>query len=226
MELQNTAQKLTDVIKELDTYIYRTSHDIKGPLVRLKGLVELALLDRKNSEDYLDRLVGVIDSLNDIVNRVILISKIHNHVVLKREVSLEDLFDQAILKQTKNKNFDSVKITKLLRVKSINTDTEILSIAINNVISNAYRYVNNRREPVLIIESDMVSDHVVISIKDNGVGFDPRLREKAFELFVHGEGDTGVGLGLHLSKLAVEKAGGTISLVDDVLTHLKIEVPS
>jgi signal transduction histidine kinase/Tfp pilus assembly protein PilF len=218
-------ERLKNVIAEMDTYIYRTSHDIKGPLATLKGLTELAIHDTKNSMDYLTRLTGVIDKLFDIINRVTLISKIHNHEVSWKEVSLEELFDFAIQAMAKTSNFRSVRIEKRLEVKTIKTDVDILSIAINNIISNVYRYIHNKREPILIIESKSHGNYISISIKDNGVGFDPRIREKAFELFVHGEGDTGAGLGLHLSKLAVEKAGGKISLVEDELTHLQIDVP-
>jgi signal transduction histidine kinase len=224
-EIQETNERLKNVIAELDTYIYRTSHDIKGPLATLKGLTELAIHDTKNSMDYLGRLNGVIDKLVDIINRLPLISKIHKHEVSWEEVSLEELIDAAILTQAKTSNYRPVKITKLLEVKTIKTDVDILSIAINNIISNVYRYVHHKRDPIMIIESKRHGNHILISIKDNGVGFDPAIRARAFELFVHGEGDTGAGLGLHLSKLAVEKTGGKLSLVDDDLTHLQIDVP-
>jgi signal transduction histidine kinase len=220
-------KELQNVVYELDTYIYRTSHDIKGPLAQLKGLAELAILDRKNSEDYLGRLSGVIDKLNDIITRVQLISQIHNHQLSKSEIQIEELIDAAILSQSRNKNFGDVEITKHLRVKSIFTDSKMLSIAINNVISNAYQYVSSRKSSVLVIETEQVNDHVMISIMDNGVGFDPRLKEKVFEMFVHGEGDVvGAGLGLHLSKLAVEKTEGKIALVDGELTTIQLTIPA
>lgn len=86
VELVEANESLTKVNDELDNFIYKTSHDIRGPLANLKGICNVAMMDVKDKMalDYFDKLDASAARLNAILSRLLIINQI-NHSILKAE---------------------------------------------------------------------------------------------------------------------------------------------
>jgi signal transduction histidine kinase len=92
------------------------------------------------------------------------------------------------------------------------TDTNLLQIAVNNLVDNALKYTAEGHVTVRAVD---LLTRVEVAVEDSGPGVPEDEREKVFELFVQGscarsQGQEGLGLGLYISRLYVEKMGGTL----------------
>ena len=112
----------------------------------------------------------------------------------------------------------------------LNSDRTLMSIILENLIDNAVKFQNTsgRVEPFVRVEVEQKQDQVRISVVDNGIGVDKSSADRIFQMFVRGSEKSGTGgLGLYLSRLAVEKLGGQISLhtTEEKWTEFRVEIP-
>ena len=102
-ELVDTNEQLTKVNEELDNFIYKTSHDIRGPLASLKGMVNLAIMDVKDDKalGYLEKLDLTAEKLNMVLTRLLIVNRI-NHAELKPEtVHFEPIIQEILTLEVK-----------------------------------------------------------------------------------------------------------------------------
>ncbi len=217
-ELVDTNKSLVKVNDELDNFIYKTSHDIRGPLASLKGMVNLAIMDVKDEKalGYLSKLDLTAEKLNSILTRLLIVNRI-NHAELKPEVIHFEPIIQEILTLEMKKGLPSkIRIDYDVAPKiELVSDREMVRLVLENLIDNAVKFYNESQRVESFIkivvrpEEGKVSVHVI----DNGVGIAQMSRENIFQMFVRASerSDTG-GIGLYLAKLAAEKLGGDINL--------------
>ncbi|MBC8110211.1 MAG: HAMP domain-containing histidine kinase, partial [Verrucomicrobia bacterium] len=129
-EIRETNTKLTKVIDELDTFIYRTAHDIRGPLARLLGLSQVAILDVKDAQarDYIDKIGFEAENLNNILARLSVIYEI-NHADLKKERINPEALTKEILTEIEDlEGFDHVQFHVYVQENlSLFSDVKLLS---------------------------------------------------------------------------------------------------
>jgi signal transduction histidine kinase len=100
----------------------------------------------------------------------------------------------------------------------LNSDPDLVSIVIENLISNGIKFYNTseRIEPYVKVEiSNYDADHVMVTVEDNGIGIAAKDSDQVFHLFVRASerSETG-GIGLYLTKLSAHKLGGEIFLME------------
>ena len=232
-ELVDTNESLTKVNDELDNFIYKTSHDIRGPLASLKGMVNLAIMDVKDDKalGYLNKLDLTAEKLNMILTRLLIVNRI-NHAELKPEViHFEPIIQEILLLEMKKGVPAKIKID--YEVDSdiqLVSDKEMVRLVLENLIDNAVKFYNEsqRIESFVRISIQTEKGTVTARILDNGVGIAQMAREKIFRMFVRASerSETG-GIGLYLAKLASEKLGGEINLVstDEKYTEFIVKFP-
>jgi signal transduction histidine kinase len=214
-ELIKTNDKLVKSRKELDNFLYKTSHDIRGPITTLMGLTNLTRLEypNENIDFFLKKIDATAEHLNEIISRLSIISHINSQPVRIEKVNLFDLINK-ILKDCE------IQYRKKIQFKIkgdppdfISTDKVLIEYVLHSIINNAYKYVD-KKETNPFIELEVSSDATLdITIKDNGLGIQKKYAEKIFDLFfVANEKDHGVGIGLYQAMLAVERLEGSISL--------------
>ncbi|MBL3657933.1 ATP-binding protein [Fulvivirga sediminis] len=218
-ELKDSNAALLKSNHELDNFIYKTSHDIRGPLATLQGICNVALIDIKDTKavDYFKKLGGTAKKLNEILSKLLIINQINNSLVSEERVDFHSLIEQVVAKQKKNASGKKVKIIKEIEANLyFKSDVELLKIILNNLIGNAFKFYNTSGRIdsfVHITINKRRSDGVEIRVIDNGIGIEEEASMKIFEIFSKASemGDS-AGLGLYLVKLAVEKLEGHISL--------------
>lgn len=218
-ELDTANQSLSRVNDELDNFIYKTSHDIRGPLASLKGICSVALMDVKDplALDYLKKLDVSSGRLNVILTRLLIVNQINNAIVGNEVIDFKSIVDDVILLEKKKGLPPRFEIKKDIQVDAaLHSDKDLVRIILENLIDNAIKFHNDseRANPFVYIKISSESQKgVVVSVIDNGIGIAEAKPDKIFQMFSRASERSGTGgIGLYLSKLATEKLGGDIQL--------------
>ena len=210
--------RLEEKIKDLDTFIYRSSHDLKGPLASLQGLLNVAKSEINDDVaiQYLTLIEKSVMNLDTILMDLLNITKITQgslsivelnikEIILKIISSFENLPEYSTIKW--ELDFDKNVILYL--------DKSLVKNIFQNLIINAIKYQDKEKDHTVIkISTRNYNNEMIIKIEDNGEGISESLQKSVFEMFFRGNTkSTGTGLGLYIVKNAVEKSGGKIELV-------------
>lgn len=217
-KLMKSEKRLLETNKELESFIYRTSHDLKGPLSSAKGLVNLAMSSTKPDEvwEYLRLIRSSIDKLDSILITLYEVTVIRKGVVVLKEVSLPELIDRLVQNLSSEINYDRMKFCIENDLDEAFISDELLTETIlRNILQNTVKYsqlgISDPRVNIKIAKED---PYYTITVEDNGIGIRDEFKEKIFEPFVRANDSAkGTGLGLYIVTNALDKLGGKIELV-------------
>jgi signal transduction histidine kinase len=225
---QMVEQKETN--KELQTFIYRASHDLKGPLASIHGLTTLVRMDQ--TEDELLKNLELIDAscyrLSNIVEELSLINTIKEGTLEFNAIKINELVAKVIKSFKVSDSIEHLVFSTEFDLKtSVYSDERLLKIILCNLIE--YRIqnsnLNSGYQYIKIRVSQETEDMTRIDIEDNGVGIKKETQEKIFEMFFR---DTllanASGLGLHLVKNSVKRLQGAVKLSSDKTNGTLISV--
>jgi len=214
-ELNDTNIKLIKSKKDLNNFLYKTSHDIRGPIATLMGLTNLTRLENpdENVDFFLRKIDSTAEHLNEIISRLTTISHINTQPLSVEKVNLYDLINK-ILSQCKSQNKKKIHF----RIKGdppdfIVTDKILFEYILYNLINNSFSFTDSRESDPFVELSIWTKNEIYISIKDNGIGVLKGYSDKIFDLFFVASAEHhGAGIGLYQVMLAVERLNGSIEL--------------
>ena len=218
-DLDKVNKTLAQVNDELDNFIYKTSHDIRGPLASLKGICSVALMDVKDplALDYFTKLDVSSGRLNVILTRLLIVNQINHAIIGHEPINFDALVEDVLLLERKKGLPARLEIRKDIE-KNINffSDTELIRIVLENLIDNSIKFYNDSERIKPFVQIKITPHHdkdVMISVIDNGIGITEAKPSKIFQMFSRASERSGTGgIGLYLSKLATERLGGQINL--------------
>jgi PAS domain S-box-containing protein len=227
-----TEMELLNTNFELDSFVYKASHDLKAPLRSVMGLIKLAKLEMKDDTQqmYLEMMNKSVHSLDSFIKDLTLFSR-NNRLDIEAKLILFDaLVDEVVNNLIFLENAHKVKIHKNIDIKSeFYSDVTRISTILNNLISNALKYHRFENNSYINILIEANEDRARIVVEDNGAGIDPLYVDRIFDMFYRAsESSYGSGLGLYIVKNAVSKLHGTIE-VESVLnegTKFKVIIPN
>jgi signal transduction histidine kinase len=232
-ELEIANRELKVVNLELDNFIYKSSHDIKGPLVRLLGICHVAMLDisDEKARNYLRMLNNTARHLNDIFDRLKIVSDINTLEIDRVPIK----FDQVLNKVRKNvkllDGYDQVEIVFDDGADEYYSDPFLIETIFHNMIENAVRFQkkSTQENKFIRIETKREEQDLVISFIDNGIGIKENDVDHIFKMFSQAalEHNT-VGLGLYIVKQCVNKLNGSVTIVssDQKFTEFQVVLPA
>lgn len=204
---------------ELDTFVYRASHDLRGPIATMLGLYEVMKLETANDmtpKEYLTIIEQSVVRLNNILDELIGLTKIKEMRIEKKEIDFNRLLNQIKINLTDTPNYGLVSWQVALAVEGkVQTDETLLRIIIQNLAENALMFARlQRNEPYLKIEIENTpKTHLQICVSDNGYGIKAEAVDKIFNMFYRAsESSKGSGLGLYILKNALDKLNGTVTV--------------
>ena len=216
--LQSTNEKLLDANKELDLYVYRASHDLRGPLASLLGLAKIALLESREpvARAYFNRIEDSALNLENILRKLLSVSKIRKHQVNYEHLDIESL----VLEINRSyRNF--IEAANVAITFNYGDDAQIVSdhylvtIILQNLIENAIYFRNEYpdfKSQVRVLIGYEEDQHF-IEVWDNGIGINEIYHKRIFDMFFRvSEKSKGNGLGLFIIGLALERLNGSIEL--------------
>ncbi len=207
--------ELTIANEELDLFIYRSSHDLKGPITRVLGLAQVAKLEvnEQTAVSYFDKFEGVALNMNILLNKLKMINLINKN---QEEPILIDF--QKLIEDVKSQYLEEITAKNILFESKIEKDLvfyanyELLKLIIRNLIENSIRYCKEN-DPFISVHVLQREENLVFSIKDNGIGIAQELHDDIFGMFFRGtELSHGNGLGLYLVKKAIKRLNGKIKV--------------
>ena len=201
---------------ELDNFVYRASHDLKAPLNSVMGLI--SLIESEKPPAFVTNYIGLmkksVTKLDGFIRDLTDYSRNTRLEITGIPLDFEELIKESLENLQHMENAEKVKInTRINQPFVFYSDAFRTSIVINNLISNALKYQDLKKEKQIIeIVADVFQTRVEIQIKDNGIGIPQLHQAHIFEMFYRASYQSfGSGLGLYIVKNAVDKLGGTIS---------------
>ncbi len=233
VELQKTNEQLQRVNEELDNFIYKTSHDIRGPLASLKGMCNVALMDVKDelALNYLQKLDITAEKLNTILTRLLIVNQINNSTLGHERIDFKSIVGDVLILEKKKGLPARLAINKHIEENiEYHSDQQFVRIILENLIDNAIKFYNDsvRVNPFVNIDITTQNHHVRIRVVDNGIGISQVHPDKIFQMFSRASerSQTG-GIGLYITKTATEKLGGSVHLstTQEGYTEFYVDLP-
>lgn len=227
LEKANTELNLVNL--ELDNFIYKSSHDIKGPLVRLIGLCHVALMDVKDetAREYLFRLDESARNLGDLFDRLKIVSDINSLELKKEQIGFEGIMQVVKGRLQKLEGFDQITFKESIPEINFESDSYLIETIFTNMIENAIKFQKKSQEHHKLIEVDVrqEKDSIRVSFIDNGIGIRETDHKHLFQMFSNAALEhKNVGLGLYIVKQCLAKLRGSIQLVSNKNQFTEFEV--
>lgn len=232
--LKATLLQLLQTNRELDTFIYRSSHDLRGPISRLIGLVMLAKMEE--NRDTIIKNLNLIEFTAERMTKML--DKLMNvHFINGESIDYEQFDPYRFLDHIKHNlsslpESDSVYLITKVDVQSqVVTDETLLTIILENLLENAIIFQSEGSEvfPIVKVEFKANEESISITVTDNGQGIPKKHQDHIFEMFYRASSlSKGNGLGLYLVKKATVKLGGRLDFRSEVgnITTFTITLPN
>jgi PAS domain S-box-containing protein len=211
-------RELADANRELESFAYSVSHDLRAPLRSIEGFGEMLLRDYAGrplddrGQDYLRRMSRAAVRMGRLIDDLLTLSRISRTAVSAAAVDLSELARQAMaaLCASSPDRQPDVTIRPGLTARG---DPGLLRVALENLLSNAWKYSGKRPSAHIEFGATDAPEGRVYFVRDNGVGFDMRHADSLFQPFhrLHSSGQfEGTGVGLATVQRIVRRHGGRI----------------
>jgi|GEM_PF-1098635 len=214
LHMQN--MELQKINSELDKFVYSVSHDLRSPLTSMLGLINI--IEEDVPDEGTKAKIGMLQDCVTKLDKFIMdILDYSRNARTDINPSLVDV--SAIVKEI-TAHLQFLHSTKVRLTVVVNQDVPLYSdytrlfIILNNLISNAYNYIDTGKDQATIGISVLTdTSSCTIEVGDNGIGISEEYQAKIFDMFFRGTNiSKGSGLGLYIVKSSVEKLGGSIAL--------------
>lgn len=204
--------------EELERFVYTVSHDLRSPLISIKGFVGLLQkdIDAKDTEKInsdLEKINNAADTMGELLAGLLELSKVGRVINPREYGSLTSLVKKA-----------SENVQELIRERSVDLkiddnmptywgDQLRLLEVFQNLIENAVKFMGDQPSPCIEVSAALNGEMIVCRVRDNGIGIDPAYHDRIFNLFerLNPEID-GTGIGMALVKRIIEAHGGAITV--------------
>jgi PAS domain S-box-containing protein len=231
-EKKSKENELIKSNQQLDQVIYKTTHDLKAPLMSAMGLVALAeKAPEKEKGKYLGLIKKSLTRLDAFLDEMTDFFRIEKLAIQREKINIVQLLNDE-LEDLKNL-YEQFNINIALETEGnadFYSDTLRVRTIVANILSNAIKYRDPKKtEPFIRISVYIDEENCEIRFVDNGIGIDPQYHEKIFDLFFRATSHSeGTGLGLFIVKDTIEKLRGRIEVSSrpDQGTTFTIRLPN
>lgn len=222
-QLKETEEALVKANTELEAFSYRTSHDLRSPLIssiKLLSIIRDTVQEgeRDKAVSYIDVVQESLKKLENLVTDILRLARINHSDITGVSIDVETLIDNSLSKFSHMDDYDRIHFSFQYDYdKSVVTSMEDMTLVVENLISNAIKYQDTKKNNSFIhISTEQVGQQFILSVSDNGLGIPEQSREKLFTMFKRFHPNTafGSGLGMYMVKKSVDKMGGTIDYRD------------
>lgn len=216
-ELRKNREQLAAANKELETFTYSVSHDLRAPLRSLDGFSLAVLEDYADKldaqgQDYLCRIRAAAQRMGLLIDDFLKLSRITRTELQREPVDLTALA-RAVLTELAAREPDRHVDWTVQEGLLVGGDRRLLRVVLENLLGNAWKFTSRQPSPRIEVESVAQDGQVRYIVRDNGVGFDMAHAGKLFQSFqrLHGMAEfPGTGIGLAIVERVIRLHGGQV----------------
>jgi PAS domain S-box-containing protein len=215
-DLEANLQQLEIANKEMESFTYSVSHDLRSPLRAIDGYARMLdeefsnVLDNEGKR-LLDTIQYNAKKMGNLIDDLLAFSRLGKKGLQKTTVNTRELVEN-VLYEISSSLSDKASVT-IGDLQTIEADYALINQVFVNLLSNAAKYSSKKECPIIEIESKRNETEVIYSVKDNGAGFDMQYADMLFGVFqrLHKANEfDGTGVGLAIAHRIVSKHGGRI----------------
>jgi signal transduction histidine kinase len=203
--------------KEMESFIYSISHDLRAPVRAMSGFAKIinedyaGKLDAKG-EDYLARILKGSEKATQLIDDLLRLSKISREEIERSEVNLSDKASEIVKELREMDRGRNVEVI-VQEGLTASVDPRLIELALSNLLSNAWKFTSKTENARIEFRTIQRDGETVYYVKDNGVGFEPTYADKMFWPFhrLHSEEEfEGTGIGLAIVDRVIRRHGGKV----------------
>jgi PAS domain S-box-containing protein len=203
--------------RQLESFAYSVSHDLRAP-VRSVGAFSAVLLQEHGSElsaearRHLERISLAAGHMNELIEGLLQLAQVSHQALRNESVDIAAMINN-IVRAIRERAPDRQVEVICRELPLVSGDSRLLSIALQNLLENAWKYTSGRTHARIEIECVVESGRATFCVKDNGAGFDMQYAEHLFQPFrrLHTAKEfPGTGIGLATVARVVERHGGSV----------------
>lgn len=214
---QRTAE-LAAANRELETFTYSVSHDLKAPLRGIDGYSRLLLEQcQADLQDegrlFLNNVRHGVEQMSGLIEDLLAYSRMERRSLDMQQLDLGRLINSALEERRTDIEARGMNIEVTLAGLSVRADPDGLAMALRNLIDNTIKFTRDSQPPTLKIHGTATEKSVILELHDNGIGFDMQFHDRIFDIFQRlqrAEEYPGTGVGLAIVHKAMQRMGGRV----------------
>ena len=215
--LRERTSELEFANRELESFSYSVSHDLKAPLRAIQGFSQMLIGGHAAQLDAEGlRLLNVITSntklMAALIDDLLALSRVGRHEIRKASVNLTAMVNR-VFEQLKSQNPERDVQYIIKDLPPAHGDASLINQVMVNLLTNAVKYTKRRKTAVIEVGGRCEENETIYYVKDNGIGFDERYADKLFGVFQRlqsGDEYEGTGVGLAIVKRIIQRHGGRV----------------
>jgi PAS domain S-box-containing protein len=215
--LRDRTEGLIAANRDLESFSYSVSHDLRTPLTAIKGFSEIlmkkygALLD-EHGRSILGHVITASDKITSIITDLISLARLSKETMNCQKTDLSQIAHSVIKELRQTEPHRNVIITVASSMPAW-ADPGFMSITLSNLIGNAWKYTLKNGDARIDIGRMTIGNENTFFVRDNGIGFDMNLAGRLFKPFqrLHSDNEfKGSGIGLAIVQKIIQRHGGKI----------------
>ncbi len=232
-QLKTANEALKKMNSEMDNFVYSVSHNLRGPISSIQGVVNIARIEFPRAElvtgKYFDMIEHNVGTLNRTITEIVHYSQNARVKLTPERVNLRELFLETYEKLNYLQQSAAITLDIETEDDYIISDRFRLGVIFQNLLSNSIRYCDPMKERMEIrLAQRRQDDAIVFNVIDNGIGIRESVMPYIYNMFYRGtERSDGAGLGLYIVRETLEKLRGAIDVEsqEGEGTHVTIALP-
>lgn len=215
--VKNRTAELEAANKELESFAYSVSHDLRAPVRAINGFSQALLEEYADTlgtqgQSYLNRVRNASRRMGQLIDDLLTLSRITRSQMTREKVDLSKIADEitAELKQAQPEREVRFKISSGIEA---NGDAKLLRVVLDNLLGNAWKFTQKRDVATINFGVSRHNSTTTFYVQDDGAGFDMKYADKLFGPFqrLHNETEfAGTGIGLATVQRIIRRHGGSI----------------
>jgi len=221
MELQQRVRQhvveLEVANRELETFSYTVSHDLRAPLRAISGLSNILVESYATNmpgeaQQLLQRIISSAERMGQLIEHLLRFARLSKQSLSKRPIQMQAMAKE-VIEDLQKEPMNQHVITHLGELPDTQGDPVLIQQVLTNLLSNAFKFTRSSDRPEIIVSSQLQGDELVYFVRDNGAGFDMQYADNLFKVFhrLHSADEfEGTGVGLSFVQRIVQRHGGRI----------------
>lgn len=218
--------------KQLDQVIYKTTHDLKAPLVSALGLINLAeKAEPEEKQEYIELIKRSLLKLNAYIEEMNHFFKNDKMAIQRERIDMKSLFDEELEGLRNLYQVGTLSIQcEVDEKREFFSDLVRVRTIVTNILTNAIKYADpGKANPFVKLSATIDEQYCKLMVEDNGIGITKDYQNKIFDLFFRATSHAhGTGIGLFIVKDTLERLGGTVTVQSEpgIGTTFFLKIPN